>query len=76
MKVTRKFIFRFLQSEYDFHKQNAQKYARLMGSAEQLQDPIAYRNAEFNWWRCEHSAEAIQSFIYRLKYAIKEGEQL
>ena len=75
MKVTRKFIFRFLQSEYESYKQCAQKFARLMSSAEQVQDVRDYRNAEFNWMRCEHSAQAIQLLINRLKSTIEEGDR-
>ena len=75
MKVTRNTIIRFLQSERDSFYMRAQKYALLMANAEQLRDPVDYRNAERAWMQYEHYGDAVQSVINHLNGAIERGEQ-
>lgn len=75
MKVTRNTIIRFLQSERDSFYRKAQKYALLMADAEQVRDPIDYRNAERAWMQYEHYGDAVQSVINHLNGAIERGEQ-
>lgn len=75
MKVTRNTIIRFLQSERDSFYMKAQKYALLMANAEQLRDPVDYRNAERAWMQYEHYGDAVQSVINHLNGAIERGEQ-
>lgn len=75
MKVTRNTIIRFLQSERDSFYMKAQKYAQLMANAEQVRDPIDYRNAERAWMQYEHYGDAVQSVINHLNSAIERGEQ-
>ena len=75
MKVTRNTIIRFLQSERDSFYMKAQKYALLMANAEQLRDPVDYRNAERAWLQFEHYGDAVQSVINHLNNAIERGEQ-
>lgn len=75
MKVTRNTIIRFLQSERDSFYMKAQKYAQLMANAEQVRDPIDYRNAERAWMQYEHYGDAVQSVINHLNGAIERGDQ-
>lgn len=75
MKVTRNTIIRFLQSERDSFYMKAQKYAQLMANAEQVRDPIDYRNAERAWLQFEHYGDAVQSVINHLNNAIERGDQ-
>ena len=75
MKVTRNTIIRFLQSERDSFYMKAQKYALLMANAEQLRDPVDYRNAERAWMQYEHYGDAVQSVINHLNSAIERGDQ-
>ena len=75
MKVTRNTIIRFLQSERDSFYMKAQKYAQLMANAEQVRDPIDYRNAERAWMQYEHYGDAVQSVINHLNNAIERGDQ-
>lgn len=75
MKVTRNTIIRFLQSERDSFYMKAQKYAQLMANAEQVRDPIDYRNAERAWLQFEHYGDAVNSVINHLNSAIERGDQ-
>lgn len=75
MKVTRNTILQFLKSERDSFYMKAQKYAQLMANAEQVRDPIDYRNAERAWMQYEHYGDAVQSVINHLNGAIERGDQ-
>lgn len=73
MKVTRNAVLRFLKSERDSFYLKARKYAQLMANAEQLRDPIDYRNAERAWMKYDHYGDAVQAVINHLNDAIKYG---
>lgn len=74
MKVTRNNIIKFLKQDRDSFLLRAQVYARRMADAEQLNDPVEYRNAERAWMQYEHYYDAACAILNHLNAAIESGE--
>ena len=70
MKITRNNVIKFLKQERDSFQLRAQKYALQMADAEQLRDPVEYRNAERAWMQYEHYYDAACAILNHLNQAI------
>ena len=76
MNVSGETILQHLEFMRDWYYDLAKKYTQSMARAEQMQDPIGYREAESNWWKYDHYGDAIQNAIDDLRMRYDEVNKI